>query len=137
MISRVRFSKFLPIVTVFGLVLTMALSTPLLGQSADAARRGYDGPTNSPNGKVGTLTITWDYAIAQSCNAYATLAGWEPNTTYTVEYSYNAVVRQVSGSIRLTTNADGAVSGRVTSIYRGFLATFSVNGVIVTGFPDC
>ena len=137
MISRVRCSKFLPMLAVFGLVLTMALSTPLLGQSAEAARRGYDGPTNPPNAKVGTLTITWDYAIAQDCNAYATLAGWEPNTTYTVEYSYSAVIRPVSGSQRLTTDANGAAFGRITSIYRGFLATFSVNGVTRIGYPDC
>lgn len=124
-------------VAVFGLVLTMAFSTPLLGQSADAARRGYEGPPNLSDARVGTLTITWTYAGGQTCTASATLAGWDPNTTYAVEYAYTTPIRPVSGSQRFTTDANGAANGRVTSVGRMFQATFSVNGVIVSGFPDC
>lgn len=137
MTHRDRFSKLISMIAVVGLVVTMALSPALLGQSAEAARRGYDGPTNQPNGRVGTLTITWDWAGGQSCTAYATLAGWDANTTYSVEYAYVIPIRPVSGSVRLTTDANGAASGRVTAVIRTAQATFSVNGVIVQGFPDC
>jgi hypothetical protein len=105
---------------------------------AEAARRGYGGPSNPSDSRVGTLSITWEYAVGQACYARATLTGWDPNTTYTVEYAYNtSPTRRVSGSQQLTTDANGAASARMGLFGRNYLVFFSVNGVIVSGRPEC
>jgi hypothetical protein len=105
------------------------------GDCVSAAAQGADLiPIQAPNAP---LAISWAWAPGQTCTAYATLAGWVPNTTYTVAYSYTTPIRPVSGSQRLTTDATGAAYGWIGNFGRQFLVTFSVNDVIVSGFPDC
>ena len=52
MIQRVRISRFVPMFAVVGLVLTMFLSAPLIGQSASAEKGGVPNGGNSANAKL-------------------------------------------------------------------------------------